>query len=90
MSLPVRVFRSRRNSTTSLRWEVLARYGLSPRDVAALRDQFAGWPRTAEAADTDLRVGSPRKWQADRGDAEATPGGGADAELDGEDPDLAT
>lgn len=41
--------------------EAFARYGLSPRDVAILRVQFAGWPRTAEAADTDLRAGQPQE-----------------------------
>ena len=70
--------------------EAFTRYGLSPGDVALLRDQFGGWPRTAEAAETGLRAGGAAIWRADRGDAPATAGTDVDAEADGEDPEPAT
>jgi hypothetical protein len=34
--------------------EAFARYGLTATDVSALRERFAAWPRTAEAADRQL------------------------------------
>lgn len=33
--------------------------GLSQEDIAAVRDRFASWPRTADAAESELDVGSP-------------------------------
>ena len=56
--------------------DAFARYGLSRRDVAALRDKFAGWPRTPqavttrpdEAAPADPRAGRARPgWQTKPG-----------------------
>jgi hypothetical protein len=37
--------------------EAFARYGLSPGDAAVLRERFADWPRTAEAAGKALQAG---------------------------------
>jgi hypothetical protein len=53
--------------------EAFARYGLGPRDVAVLRQRFAAWPRTAEAADRQLRA--DRSWQPQSRRDEAHPAG---------------
>ncbi len=40
--------------------EAFARYGMSPGEVATMREQFAGWPRTTEDADRELP--GPAAW----------------------------
>ena len=53
-----------------------ARYGLSRRDVATLRDRFTAWPRTAQAAAGHLLPAEPGERTAKRPAAElgAEPG----------------
>lgn len=36
--------------------EAFARYGLTGSDVAALRERFAAWPRTPEAAERQIQA----------------------------------
>lgn len=52
-----------------------ARYGLSPREITALRERFAGWPATAQAvrqavAAAEPAVHQPEQAQPDTPDAE--------------------
>jgi hypothetical protein len=48
--------------------EAFTRYGLGPRDVAAVRERFAAWPRTADAARREMQASEPA-----RQDSEAAP-----------------
>lgn len=48
--------------------EAFNRYGLGPREVAAVRERFTAWPRTADAASREMQVG-----ELGRQDPEATP-----------------
>ena len=47
--------------------EAFARYGMSPGEVATMREQFAGWPRTTEDADRELP--GPAAWTTGNADA---------------------
>jgi len=48
--------------------EAFTRYGLGPADVAVVRQRFAAWPRTAEAAPREMQASEPG-----RQDPEAAP-----------------
>jgi hypothetical protein len=48
--------------------EAFTRYGLGPREVAAVRERFAAWSRTADAARREMQAGEPA-----RQDPEAAP-----------------
>ena len=50
--------------------QAFASIGLSQADINAVRDRFASWPRTAEAAEGELNTGSPAprsRWQRHMG-----------------------
>jgi hypothetical protein len=48
--------------------EAFTRYGLGPGEVAVVRQRFAAWPRTAEAARREMQASEPG-----RQDPEALP-----------------
>ena len=39
--------------------EAFTRYGLGPREVAVVRQRFAAWPRTADAASHEIQADEP-------------------------------
>ena len=50
--------------------EAFARYGLTTRDVAIMRERFAAWPRTAEAAAAEPQAGHSGERASGRPSAE--------------------